>query len=149
MDGKPFWNLMDRALPVEIAETEVEFINQSYFRAADVIGDVEYRYILEKFNEKIANVNLSKHGWVTEMANAYSHLFAAAREHNEGRNKLTDEAYKLICAAVFYFVNPFDVIPDHIPDVGYADDFLVLQTCLKTLKGGDAEIIATLMGNGE
>ena len=35
--------------------------------------------------------------------------------------------YKAICiGAVLYFINPFDLIPDAIPVVGYLDDFAVL-----------------------
>ena len=35
--------------------------------------------------------------------------------------------YKAMCiGAVLYFINPFDLIPDAIPVVGYLDDFAVL-----------------------
>jgi len=42
--------------------------------------------------------------------------------------------YRTITAAVFtllYFVNPFDVIPDFVPMVGYIDDVFIVSLCLK------------------
>ena len=42
--------------------------------------------------------------------------------------------YRTITAAVFtllYFVNPFDVIPDFVPMVGYIDDVFIVSLCMK------------------
>ena len=35
--------------------------------------------------------------------------------------------------AIVYFVNPFDVIPDFIPGVGYIDDALVIGVVVKSI----------------
>ncbi len=43
------------------------------------------------------------------------------------------KAIVLIVAAVLYFLNPLDVIPDFIPVVGYLDDAAVLGYVLRTL----------------
>ena len=36
-----------------------------------------------------------------------------------------------IISALVYFVSPIDIIPDHIPGVGYIDDAVVVTVCLK------------------
>jgi uncharacterized membrane protein YkvA (DUF1232 family) len=41
----------------------------------------------------------------------------------------------LIVAALLYFVNPLDLIPDLIPVTGLADDFAILLWIFKTLSG--------------
>ncbi len=43
------------------------------------------------------------------------------------------KAIVLIVAAVLYFLNPLDLIPDFIPVVGYLDDAAVLGYVLRTL----------------
>lgn len=39
----------------------------------------------------------------------------------------------LIVAAILYFVNPFDLVPDLIPVTGLADDFAILLWIFKTV----------------
>ncbi len=43
------------------------------------------------------------------------------------------KAIVLIVAAVLYFLNPLDLIPDFIPVIGYLDDAAVLGYVLRTL----------------
>jgi uncharacterized membrane protein YkvA (DUF1232 family) len=40
----------------------------------------------------------------------------------------------VVIAAVIYFVNPFDVVPDFLPIVGYLDDATVVGFVIATLK---------------
>jgi uncharacterized membrane protein YkvA (DUF1232 family) len=40
----------------------------------------------------------------------------------------------ILIAAILYFLNPFDAIPDAIPVVGYVDDISVVAWVIKTLK---------------
>jgi uncharacterized membrane protein YkvA (DUF1232 family) len=40
----------------------------------------------------------------------------------------------ILVAALLYFLNPFDAVPDIIPVVGYVDDVSVVAWVIKTLK---------------
>ena len=52
------------------------------------------------------------------------------------RSKDTPLKAKAICiGALLYFINPIDLIPDHIPVVGYLDDFVVLSVAVNTVTG--------------
>lgn len=49
----------------------------------------------------------------------------------------TDTPWKSITAITFtliYIINPFDIVPDFIPFVGYLDDISVLSFCLKLIR---------------
>ena len=39
-----------------------------------------------------------------------------------------------ITAALLYFINPFDIVPDFIPVIGYLDDAVVVGACLKLIQ---------------
>lgn len=48
----------------------------------------------------------------------------------------------LAIAAIIYFVNPFDVIPDFIPFVGYLDDASVIAWTIKSIYDDLEDFIA-------
>ena len=55
-----------------------------------------------------------------------------------GRYKLPYRTIAAVAFTLLYFVNPFDLIPDIIPVVGYIDDAFVVSLCLKFI-GTDLE----------
>ncbi|MFT4860900.1 MAG: uncharacterized membrane protein YkvA (DUF1232 family) [Pseudohongiellaceae bacterium] len=48
--------------------------------------------------------------------------------------QLTEEEKKSIRGALYYFVDPEDLIPDHIPGIGYLDDAMYAEIVIKELK---------------
>jgi uncharacterized membrane protein YkvA (DUF1232 family) len=48
----------------------------------------------------------------------------------------------LIVAAILYFVNPLDLVPDFIPVTGLADDFAILLWLFKTLSSELEKFVA-------
>ena len=55
----------------------------------------------------------------------------------------------MIAAALFYFINPFDIIPDYTPGIGYIDDLIVLKTCLQSINKKDLSIVLDLAESNE
>ncbi|MCD4702070.1 MAG: DUF1232 domain-containing protein [Candidatus Aegiribacteria sp.] len=55
-----------------------------------------------------------------------------------GRYKVPYRTIAAIAFTLLYFVNPFDLIPDIIPVVGYIDDAFVVSLCIKFI-GTDLE----------
>jgi uncharacterized membrane protein YkvA (DUF1232 family) len=53
--------------------------------------------------------------------------------HDLGWN-LNDEDKARVLTALAYFADPTDVIPDHIPVVGYLDDAIMIELCVRELK---------------
>ena len=47
---------------------------------------------------------------------------------------LPEEDRKRVLAALVYFVDPSDVIPDSVPVVGYLDDAIMIELCVRELK---------------
>jgi len=47
---------------------------------------------------------------------------------------------RAICVgALLYFINPIDLIPDHIPVIGYLDDFVVLSVAVNAVSNAVKE----------
>lgn len=47
---------------------------------------------------------------------------------------LPEEDRKRVLAALVYFVDPSDVIPDSVPVLGYLDDAIMIELCVRDLK---------------
>jgi uncharacterized membrane protein YkvA (DUF1232 family) len=62
---------------------------------------------------------------------------ALVEDHVGGRcPQIPYRTVTLLAAALFYFLNPIDVIPDAIPGAGNADDALVLDLAWQLGKDG-------------
>lgn len=124
-------------LPAKLKKETKKFIEESYFSAVDEMGDDEFDYICRKIDNKLKITREAATAWICELSSFYSALFEA---YNIDQ-KISSEAFNLIGAALFYFINPFDIIPDYTPGIGYLDDLFVLTLCLKSLNRKDKKIV--------
>ncbi len=59
-------------------------------------------------------------------------LYSLISDYAKGRYKNVPWwTISSIGAALLYLINPFDIIPDFIPVLGFIDDFFVLSLCIK------------------
>jgi len=58
-------------------------------------------------------------------------LYSMVSDSVKGRYKLPLRTIGAISFTLLYFANPFDIIPDMIPFVGYIDDAFVISLCIK------------------
>jgi uncharacterized membrane protein YkvA (DUF1232 family) len=83
------------------------------------------RRLVEKAAEKAASVPQDVFG---ENWPYLQTMLRLAHAHGHGKyRELSDEALLAILAALSYFVDPFDLIPDEIPFLGYIDDATVVD----------------------
>ncbi len=55
-------------------------------------------------------------------------IFQMLKDYLRGEYKeITDPTLNSSAFAVMYFLNPFDLIPDFLPIIGYLDDILILN----------------------
>lgn len=64
------------------------------------------------------------------------------RDWYAGRYPIPWRVIAAITAALLYFLNPFDIIPDVIPGVGYLDDVAVLGFCMRLIQSDLRSYIA-------
>ena len=85
--------------------------------------------------------------WITELLSYYKILYELLDNHNSKTHELSQETVNLITAALFYFINPFDLLYDVIPDPGYIDDLYILTLCINALRKEDDKIIKEKLEN--
>ncbi len=128
-------------IPIEIDDDTKDLIERSYFNAVKEIGDYEIVYIKNKINKKISSVKKNNLSWVVDLANFYKELFNILIENEKKFMTISAGSFKSIATALFYFINPYDIIPDDTLDVGYADDYYVMIVCINSMCEEDRDII--------
>ena len=62
-------------------------------------------------------------------------LFGMIGDYKKGAyRKVPWYTLAMSASAVFYFLNPFDVVPDFIPGVGFVDDALMVSLAVRALR---------------
>ena len=102
-------------------------------------NDVEY--VLEKTGEKAEKLFNSTVEWIIKLGKQISLLFKMLQDWWNGEYDFPWITIASITAALLYFINPFDIIPDFIPVAGMLDDAAVISSALKLIKN-DIKIYA-------
>ena len=114
--GKSYKTRLERMLRLRMSSTDDEQVERAAARAGRKIGKLEG-----------AGIPDSLEGLWQDIKLLYSMISDVAR----GRYRLPHRTIGAIAFTLLYFVNPFDLIPDIIPMVGYIDDAFVVSLCIK------------------
>jgi uncharacterized membrane protein YkvA (DUF1232 family) len=126
-------DIMDEMqLPVNMEQEMKSVIEQSFLHTISEIEDHEIEYIKKKFNHKFKALQNHEIPWVIELTRCYEILYHELY-NSEKSGSSQDDSMKVIGAALFYFINPYDIIPDFTKKIGLLDDYYVLLLCLKYL----------------
>jgi len=112
-------------------------LNDAYHAAVRRIGEVEFKYIDEKIKNKLFVTGHSRLPWVQDLSHQFEKLYKIFDQETHGGRRLQPSTINLMGAALFYFINLYDIIPDMMPDCGYIDDLFILLACLNAIKGDD------------
>lgn len=130
-------SIKQAALPHPLSNEIKRQIRESYCNSIVGIGEAEIDYVHEKMKKKLRIGEHATTAWVKELFVNFRILYTIVQFRDQGIIQINEKSYKSIIAAIFYFINPLDIIPDYIPGTGFVDDFYVLQLCLREIGGGD------------
>jgi uncharacterized membrane protein YkvA (DUF1232 family) len=124
-------NLIDRIVSSPFFEKAM--VKAESVMANDKMGLLRIvQHSLKKVSELAAQSNLS----VVRLLNHYVLLFSEMiKAYVQGRyKKLPAVTLVKIVAVLFYFVSPFDFIPDVLPLIGFTDDLALVLWVGKSIK---------------
>ncbi len=110
-------------------------------QAVEQIGEEEFYYICHSIEKKVAALKRSGTKWIRDLAIHCDALHKIYLDHTDGLRSLPEEQLKVVGAALFYFVNPYDIIPDYDPGSGYLDDAHVVNLCADNLDKFDPKLL--------
>ena len=81
-----------------------------------------------------AQTLLEQPGKLLQLGRQILLLYDMLRDWWSGTHTLPWKTAAAVIAALLYFVNPFDLVPDFIPLIGYLDDAVVIGACFRLIR---------------
>jgi uncharacterized membrane protein YkvA (DUF1232 family) len=123
---------MPLAINFELSDRDLEHFNQAIKAAAFSAGSKTSEEIVTaagKLLEEASKVELPD--FIAMRLDKLDALIAMVRD--EGW-ELPEEDRQRVLSALVYFADPDDIIPDEVPVLGYFDDAIAIEMCVRELK---------------
>ncbi|MCB1604743.1 MAG: DUF1232 domain-containing protein [Xanthomonadales bacterium] len=112
------------SISIDIDNQVKEHFNQFVKNHGSVINDSDIKHA----KEKIAEIRASdSDGYIIEQTSSLESMIAMISDKTWESDK---ENLKKINATIKYFVDDEDIIPDHIPGIGYLDDCIIIDNTM-------------------
>lgn len=123
---------MGLSINIELSDNDLDHFQEVLKRAQEAAGSKSSREITDAANRLLGDAR-STHApeFISERLAKLESLIAMV--HDEGWG-LPEEEKARVLTALTYFADPKDVIPDHVPVVGYLDDAIMIELCVRELK---------------
>ena len=121
-------------IPVKLDRVLKELVTASYEAAQKEISEEDLAYVEKTIDRTLLRLEQRPSKWNHELAKHSRLLWKVYNERTRPKPKLNEAAKRAILAALFYLCNPFDIVPDYTPGIGYCDDAMVINLCMKTVK---------------
>ena len=111
-----------------------ENLESQFEGAVDEVDRDDVDYVLKKLDGKVDGLG---GGALAQLRYMVRQIGLLGRLLKDWWNKEYDAPWKVIAAAtasLFYFINPFDLIPDYVLFIGYLDDIIVLRYCVQLIQ---------------
>lgn len=116
----------------ELSEKDTRHFRDAMKRARHAVRDAEDEEILETARELLTEVGATRvPGFVRERLDKLRALVGMVEDEEWAMPKAERER---VLTALVYFADPEDLIPDHIPGLGFLDDAIMVELAFREMK---------------
>ena len=119
-------------LSFDLSSSDLEHFREVMIRAREAAGNLSTSEIVNNASKLLAKVNRSETSdFIRDRMNTLETLIGMVVDKGWG---LEDEDCKRVVAALAYFSESEDLIPDDIPGLGFLDDAIMIEMVANELK---------------
>ena len=123
---------MGLSINIELSDSDLDHFTEVLKRAHQTAGSVDSHKITESARKLLSDASSVKvPEFIGSRLAKLDHLISMV--HDEGWG-LADEDKSRVLTALTYFADPTDVSPDTVPVVGFLDDAIMIELCVRELK---------------
>ena len=123
---------MSLSVAIELSDKDLEHFNTALDAARKAAADKTAEQIIESAANLLVDAQkVHVPDFVGARLAQLDTLIAMARD--DGFH-LPEEDKQRVLSALVYFADPKDVIPDHVPVLGYLDDAIMIELCVRDLR---------------
>ena len=123
---------MPLAISFELSDRDLEHFNQAIKAATFSAGSKSAEEVTEAAGRLLKDAGgLQLPDFILERLDKLDSLIAMVRDEGWA---LPDEDRERVLSALVYFADPNDIIPDNVPVLGYFDDAIAIELCVRELR---------------
>lgn len=123
---------MPLAISFELSDRDLEHFNNAIKAATFAAGSKSADEVTEAAGQLLKDASsLQLPDFILERLDKLDALIAMVRDEGWA---LPDEDRERVLSALVYFANPNDIIPDNVPVLGYFDDAIAIELCVRELR---------------
>jgi uncharacterized membrane protein YkvA (DUF1232 family) len=126
-------SLMGMRFSLELSDRDLRFFRDALTRARRAVHDAEESEIIEAIGDVLNEIK-GEQPLPDFVARRIPQLESMLRMLQDDEWKLPSQERERLLATFVYFGDPEDILPDHIPVVGYLDDVIMIELVVRELR---------------
>lgn len=117
---------------IELSERDLKYFRKALRKSREAVRHAEEAEIIEAIGDVLEEIK-SEEPLPDFVANRIPQLDAMIRMLQDVEWNLPNAERERLLAMFVYFGDPEDIVPDHIPVIGYLDDIIVIELVIREL----------------
>ena len=123
---------MPLAISFELSDRDLEHFTQAIKAATFAAGSMSQEEVTAAAGKLLTEAgSMELPDFIMERLDKLDALIAMVRDEGWA---LPDEDRQRVLSALVYFADPKDIIPDNVPVLGYFDDAIAIELCVRELR---------------